>query len=95
MAQLSAAVVTDNYRYTPNNAAVASSNATPENPIPKPRKKTVVQMLLSESICLAGISQELLCELVKHSTILEEDRRRYIMSELPKCSVGIANICQS
>jgi hypothetical protein len=80
--------VTDNYQDTTNNAAVASNKATSENPIPKPRKKTVVQMLLSESICLADMSQELLCELVNHSTILEEDRRRYITSELPKCSVG-------
>lgn len=54
-----------------------------------PRKKTVVEMLITESFCLSGISADELLGLISSSLILEEDRKKYLLAEIPRATIGI------
>jgi hypothetical protein len=56
--------------------------------VPKFRKKTVVEMLLTESYCLTNISKVNLQNFIEDSQILEADRKKYLLTEISRSRIG-------
>lgn len=59
---------------------------SPKRPLTK--RKTVVEMLLSESVCLGNFEVATLRQLISSSKILEEDRKTYLLQELTLGVIG-------
>ena len=60
-----------------------------DDPDWKPKKKTVVEMLLEESFCLRGFTKDSLLKFVLTSQILESDRQKYLSGQMPKSQLGM------
>ena len=76
---------------TPTFVSTATPNVTPSNATgKKARKKTVAEMLLTESFCLPSITKEILIGFIVTSQILEADRKKYLLNEISRASLGIA-----
>lgn len=54
-----------------------------------PRRKTVTEMLVSESSCILDMTLEAILEHIKSSVFLEDDRKVYLEAKLPRTKIGI------
>lgn len=75
----------------PESVGTVTKATLDVNPEGKPKKKTVIEMLLEESFCLQNLTKSTLLKFVLTSQILEPDRQKYLSTQMPKSQLGTFN----
>lgn len=75
----------------PESVGTVTKAVLDANPEGRPKKKTVVEMLLEESLCLQNVTKSTLLKFVLASQILEPDRQKYLSNQIPKSKIGTFN----
>lgn len=75
----------------PESVSTVTKAVLDANPEGRPKKKTVVEMLLEESLCLQNVTKSTLLKFVLTSQILESDRQKYLSNQIPKSKIGTFN----